>query len=92
MKFSTNMPKIAYPFFQARKRIEDIKASKQTEDLPDLSCADVADAALKIQKVYRGFQTRKEIKSRNELEPAEESIRTRSVAIKDYSPASIQLP
>ena len=32
--------------------------------MPDLSCADVADAALKIQKVYRGFQSRKEIKSR----------------------------
>ena len=48
--------------FQARKRVEAIKEAK--EDLPDLSCADVADAALKIQKVYRGFQSRKEIKSR----------------------------
>ena len=82
----------SYRGFQARKRVKAIKSNQEMEeDLPDLSCADVADAALKIQKVYRGFQTRKEIKSRNELEPAEESIRTRSVAIKDYSPASIHL-
>ena len=27
--------------------------------MPDLNAADVASAAVKIQKVYRGFQTRK---------------------------------
>ena len=31
------------------------------KELPDLKCAEVAAAAVKIQKVYRGFQTRKEI-------------------------------
>ena len=32
---------------------------ERDEDLPDLNAADVANAAVKIQKVYRGFQTRK---------------------------------
>ena len=31
------------------------------DDLPDIKCPQVADAAVKIQKVYRGFQTRKKI-------------------------------
>ena len=30
--------------------------------MPDLKCKDVADATIKIQKVYRGFQTRKRLK------------------------------
>ena len=36
------------------------------EDLPDLNCQEVAKAAVQIQKVYRGFQTRKQIKQSNE--------------------------
>ena len=31
------------------------------KELPDLKCAEVAAAAVKIQKVYRGFQTRKQV-------------------------------
>ena len=31
------------------------------KELPDLKCAEVAAAAVKIQKVYRGFQTRKKV-------------------------------
>ena len=41
---------------QARQKVKEIKASKegQNQDLPDLHCADVAAATIKIQKVYRG--------------------------------------
>ena len=38
--------------FQTRKKLKE---------LPDLKCAEVAAAAVKIQKVYRGFQTRKQM-------------------------------
>ena len=34
-------------------------------DLPDLNCADVAAATVKIQKVYRGFATRKRMRKVN---------------------------
>ena len=34
----------------------------ETDDLPDLRRKDVKDAAVKIQAVYRGFQTRKKVK------------------------------
>jgi hypothetical protein len=37
------------------------------EELPDLKCADVAAAALKIQASYRGFQTRKKMKKQDSL-------------------------
>ena len=36
----------------------------EDDDLPDLKDKGVQDAALKIQSVYRGFQTRKEFQAR----------------------------
>jgi hypothetical protein len=39
---------------------------KQKEDLPDLHCADVANAAVKIQAAYRGFQARQKVKHPND--------------------------
>ena len=45
-----------YRGYQTRKRLNTPK-----EDLPDLKSADVANAAVKIQKVYRGFQIRKKV-------------------------------
>merc|ERR1711976_859056 len=36
----------------------------EEDDLPDLKDKGVQDAALKIQSVYRGFQTRKEFQAR----------------------------
>ena len=67
-----------YRGFQTRKQIQPLLGEKKVvistvsqqefkpEDLPDLSCAEVAKAAIQIQKVYRGFQTRKQIKLSNE--------------------------
>ncbi len=34
----------------------------EEDELPDLNCANVADAALKIQAAFRGFQVRKKVK------------------------------
>merc|ERR1719400_2638209 len=34
--------------------------------MPDLNCAQVQDATLKIQSAYRGFQTRKQMKAAKE--------------------------
>ena len=39
------------------------------EDLPDLEAADVAAAALKIQSAYKGFKTRKMVKTHKEVLP-----------------------
>ena len=39
------------------------------EELPDLEAADVAAAALKIQSAYKGFKTRKMIKTHKEVLP-----------------------
>ena len=36
----------------------------EDDDLPDLKDKGIQDAALKIQSVYRGFQTRKEFQAR----------------------------
>ena len=68
-----------YRGFQTRKQIQEplLGAKKvvistvsqqefKPEDLPDLSCAEVAKAAIQIQRVYRGFQIRKQIKLSNE--------------------------
>ena len=35
------------------------------DDMPDLKCPEVAKAAVNIQRVYRGFQTRKKLKGGN---------------------------
>ena len=43
--------------FQTRKKMKE-----SDEDLPDLSCPEVAQAAVNIQRVYRGFQIRKRLK------------------------------
>ena len=51
-----------YRGYQTRKRLNNVTQPKEEEDLPDLKSADVANAAVKIQKVYRGFQTRRKIK------------------------------
>jgi hypothetical protein len=39
---------------------------KHKEILPDLNCAQVQDATVKIQSAYRGFKTRKELKESGE--------------------------
>jgi len=39
---------------------------KHKEVMPDLNCAQVKDATIKIQSAYRGFQTRKIIKEQNQ--------------------------
>ena len=38
-----------------------MKKSKSDEDLPDLKDPEVAKSAVKIQSVFRGFQTRKKM-------------------------------
>merc|ERR1712211_48056 len=43
--------------FKARKMVKQHK-----ELMPDLNCAQVQDATIKIQSAYRGFKTRKEMK------------------------------
>merc|ERR1712036_50343 len=45
--------------FLARRRVEK---AKELAGLPDLKSKDVADAAVKIQSVYKGFQIRKKKK------------------------------
>merc|ERR1712051_582631 len=40
---------------------------QQSEDLPDLNDKEVADASLKIQTVFRGFQARKKVAAKKEM-------------------------
>ena len=57
--------------FQTRKKFQAVFKHRIEEDpdsgadLPDLNCADVAAATVKIQKVYRGFATRKRMREVN---------------------------
>ena len=44
--------------FRTRKELK--------EDLPDLKCADVASATIRIQKVFRGYQARKRVEDLKE--------------------------
>ena len=47
--------------FQTRKK-KVIKSHDNDEEMPDLKCPGVAKAAVNIQRVYRGFQTRKKLR------------------------------
>ena len=46
--------------FQTRKK--KVIKSHDDEEMPDLKCPEVANAAVNIQRVYRGFQTRKKLR------------------------------
>ena len=58
---NTDLFLAAYKGFKTRQKI-----LKRNDSLPDLNCADVANAAVKIQAAYRGFQTRQKVKHINE--------------------------
>merc|ERR1712150_399370 len=62
--------------YQARKKAAAIL---ENQDLPDLKCADVANAAVKIQKVYRGFQGRQKVKVLKDPEMAKAAVKIQSV-------------
>ncbi len=47
---------------EAEKETQKRNKEEEEEDLPDLKSKDVAEATLKIQSVYRGFQSRKQMK------------------------------
>jgi len=55
----------AYRSYSARKRARQ-NAKVNTEVMPDLNCAQVQDATVKIQSAYRGFKTRRQVKEREE--------------------------
>ena len=83
-KAAVNIQRV-YRGFQTRKKLRETSptsssrpkdeglAGGDSEDMPDLECPEVADAAVRIQKVYRGFQTRKQFDRkpiRSPLRPA----------------------
>merc|ERR1719192_834988 len=54
------------------------KKEQESEDLPDLKDKNVADATLKIQSAFRGFQTRKEIKQKTETKTMQSVVKQAS--------------
>ena len=51
--------------FQTRKKKVESPphdSNNDDEEMPDLKCPGVAKAAVNIQRVYRGFQTRKKLR------------------------------
>ena len=69
--------------FLIRKKLGKVSKQQGDDDLPDLKCAEVANATIKIQKVYRGFQTRKQLKEKkNEDLPDLKSADVANAAVK----------
>ena len=68
----------------ANKKVVHVVSQQEfkAEDLPDLNCQEVAKAAVQIQKVYRGFQTRKQIKQSNDDLPDLKSKDVADAAVK----------
>merc|ERR1712106_348713 len=58
----------AYRSYCARKRARQ-DAKDNMEVMPDLNCAQVQDATVKIQSAYRGFKTRRVMKDKDEELP-----------------------
>ena len=63
-----------YKGFRARKQLKE-----QKDDLPDLKAPEVALAAVRIQKVYRGFQARQKVKVLKDPEMAKAAVKIQSV-------------
>ena len=89
--FSTKIFNILlFPFtyrptaLHANKKVVHVVSQQEfkAEDLPDLNCQEVAKAAVQIQKVYRGFQTRKQIKQSNDDLPDLKSKDVADAAVK----------
>merc|ERR1712223_440553 len=55
---------------------------KVQQDLPDLNCAKVARAALRIQSVYKGFQSRKKTEELKELKALAKDPQVAVAAVK----------
>merc|ERR1712130_86820 len=53
--------------------------------MPDLNCAQVQDATIKIQSAYRGFKTRKEMKEAGEDLPDLEAADVAAATVKIQS-------
>merc|ERR1712013_553852 len=52
---------------------------------PDLNCAQVQDATVKIQSAYKGFKTRQQIKKEKEIMPDLKSTEVQDATLKIQS-------
>merc|ERR1712108_107230 len=77
--------------FKTRQMIK-----KHKEVLPDLNCAQVQDATVKIQSAYRGFQTRKQMKvkksrdARDVIATTSDSSETEDDSLPDLKDADVE--
>merc|ERR1719234_2555529 len=64
--------------------------------MPDLNCAQVQDATVKIQSAYRGFQTRKQMKvekdsdTRDVIATTSDSSETEDESLPDLKDAEVE--